>query len=292
MELRVLKYFLMAAREENMTRAAQLLHVTQPTLSRQIMQLEEELGVKLFERSSHNITLTNAGMMLKRRAQEMVSLADKAVQELTQSDENLAGEISIGCGELMSFCVLSRLIAAFREKYPLIRFELFSANADQIKERIEHGTLDTALLIEPVDISRYEFIRMPVREEWCALVQKGSALAEKGFATPTDLAGIPLYMPKRELVRNEISNWFGEYADKLDIVMTHNLIYNTAMMISCNGGAAVTIRLDYQFSNAVYVPLRPGIKTGSVLAWKKNQTVSPAAEAFVEFAKQYILSIE
>ena len=154
MELRVLRYFLMTTREENITRAAQLLHITQPTLSRQLMQLEEELGVKLFNRGKYNVSLTEEGMLLKRRAQELVSLADKTVSELSHRDEIVSGEVSIGCGETKSMAFLSDCIISFREKHPLVQFDIYSAIADDIKERIEKGIADIGLLVEPVDIGK------------------------------------------------------------------------------------------------------------------------------------------
>ncbi len=217
MELRVLKYFLMTAREENITKAAALLHITQPTLSRQLMQLEEELGVKLFHRSKHSIILTEDGMLLKRRAQEMISLSDKTVKELSHKDDMLSGEIAIGCGETGSMMFLSEQIRDFRQKYPLVQFSIYSAIADDIKERIEKGILDMGLLVEPVDISKYEFVRMPQKEQWGILTRRDSKLALKKHICPEDLADVPLLMVKRELVKNELSSWFGEYYEQLHI---------------------------------------------------------------------------
>lgn len=150
MELRVLKYFLMVAREENITKAAQLLHVTQPTLSRQLMQLEEELGVQLFHRGKHNVTLTEDGMLLRRRAQELVFLSEKTKMELQHKEEMPTGEIAIGCGETKSMAALSEKMVSFRQKYPLVQFSIYSAIADDIKERLEKGLLDMGLLVEPV----------------------------------------------------------------------------------------------------------------------------------------------
>jgi DNA-binding transcriptional LysR family regulator len=159
MELRVLNYFLAAAREENITKAAQSLHVTQPTLSRQIAQLEKELGVKLFIRSNHNIILTEDGMILKRRAQEILSLADLTRRDFLRKEGALTGEIAIGSGEFQTTRFLSRLIASFREKHPLVRYEIYSGNADNIKDYIERGFLDLGLMLEPIDIRKYDFLR-------------------------------------------------------------------------------------------------------------------------------------
>ena len=166
MELRVLKYFLMAAREENITKAANLLHITQPTLSRQLMQLEEELGVKLFHRGKYHIVLTDEGMLLRRRAQEMIELEEKTKREFSKDEAQLAGEIAIGCGETRNMTFLSKKMAEFRRLHPLVHYDIYSATADDIKERMEKGILDIALLMEPVDIGKYEFVRMPQREHW------------------------------------------------------------------------------------------------------------------------------
>lgn len=168
MELRVLRYFLAVAREENITKAAALLHVTQPTLSRQLRQLEEELGVKLFRRSQYRVVLTDDGMLLRRRAQEIVELADKAERELQHLDTEVTGEIAIGCGESVGMTFLSEHIRAFRRLHRQVQFRIYSANADDVKERIEKGLLDMGLLTEPVDIGRYAFLRTLQKDRWGA----------------------------------------------------------------------------------------------------------------------------
>ena len=286
MELRVLNYFLMVAREENITKAANLLHVTQPTLSRQLMQLEEELGVKLFTRSSHSIFLTDEGMLLKRRAQEMLSLADKTKQELSHKEEQLAGDIAIGAGELRSMNCFAEVMTAFQKEHPLIHFDIYSGNVDNIKDRVDQGLIDIALFSEPVDIMKYEFIRMPLKEIWGVLVREDSELAKKDVVVPKDLIGIPLMATNRLLVQNELMNWFGEYADELNFVTTYNLIYNAAIMVQKGGGAAFSLELEYQFAKLKFIPISPGWALGSVLAWKKNQTFSKAAAAFILYMKE------
>lgn len=292
MELRLLKYFLMTAREENITRAAQLLHVTQPTLSRQLMQLEEELGVQLFYRSSHSIVLTEDGMRLKRRAQELVDLADKTVREFSQRDESLNGEIAIGSGELKSTGFLAGLMAGFHERYPQVRYEIYSGNADNIKERLEQGTLDMGLLMEPVEIARYEFVRMPVRENWGVLVRKDSELAGKPYVRPEDLIRFPLLSARRELLRRELLNWFGDDSHRMDIVASYNLIYNAALMVKEGVGVALCLELESSFPELSFVPLSPRLEFYSVLAWKKNQIQSPAAAAFIAYVKERLQDME
>lgn len=282
MELRVLNYFLMVAREENITKAAQLLHVTQPTLSRQLMQLEEELGVKLFHRGKHSVSLTEDGMLLRRRALELVALSEKTKMELQHKKEMPTGEIAIGCGETKSMSILSENMVSFRQKHPLVQFSIYSAIADDIKERIEKGLLDMGLLVEPVDISKYEFIRLPLKEQWGVLVRMDSPLAEKVFVTSEDLREVPLLMVRRELVRNELANWFGDAYEQLEIAATYNLIVNAAYMVERGLGAALCFDLGTVFENLRFVPLAPRMETGSVLVWKKNQTLSAAQSLFIQ----------
>ena len=288
MELRVLRYFLMTAREENITRAAQLLHITQPTLSRQLMQLEEELGVKLFHRGKYNVSLTEEGMLLKRRAQELVSLSDKTVSEFSRKDEILSGEISIGCGEARSMSFLSDCIISFRKKHSLVQFDIYSAIADDIKERIEKGIIDIGLLVEPVDIGKYEFLRLPAKEKWGIWVRKDSELAGKDAVTPEDLSKVPLITARREAVKNEIASWFGDYYDELNIVAAYNLGINAITMVRQGVGAALAFDLGVSYDDMCFIPLSPVRETGSVIVWTKNQVLPTAAKMFIEHIKNAI----
>lgn len=285
MELRVLRYFLAAAQEENITKAAALLHVTQPTLSRQLMQLEEELGVKLFRRSQYRIILTDEGMLLRRRAQEIVELADKTEREFLHRDRELCGEIAIGCGETLSMTYLSQHMASFRQRYPQVQFRIYSANADDVKARMESGLLDMGLLAEPVDISRYTFIRMPRKDQWGILAPKDSPLAAKEAVTPQDLLGFPLILSGRELVRNELGSWFGDYYSHIEVAATYNLILNAANMVKNGVGIALGFYLENISDALQFVPLSPKLETGTVLAWKKDQAQSAVVEQFMAFIK-------
>ncbi len=286
MELRVLRYFLVVAREENITRAAALLHLTQPTLSRQLMQLEEELGVKLFQRSRHRIILTDEGMLLRRRAQEIVDLAEKTEQEFQRREGALMGNICIGCGETRSMAFLSQRMAAFRRENPMVSFSIHSATADDIKERMEKGLLDLGLLAEPVEIGRYEFLRMPEKDQWGVLVRRDSPLAEKDNVEPWNLAQVPLLISRRAEVRREVDSWFGEYAGEIEVAATYNLGLNAAIMVLNHVGEAAVGFNIAQFSDELkFLPLQPALETGTVLVWKKNQAFSPAAAAFLQFVK-------
>ena len=285
MELRVLRYFLAVAREENITKAATLLHITQPTLSRQLMQLEQELGVTLFHRSQYRVILTEDGMLLRRRAQEIVELADKAAHELQHRDEMLSGEVAIGCGETAAMSFLSQHIYDFRVMHPQVQFRIYSAIADDVKERIEKGLLDMGLLAEPVDIGRYAFLRAPQKDRWGVLVPNDHPLAKKDGVSPEDLSGIPLLMSGRETVRNELASWFGDVYETLEIAATFDLILNAANMVKNGVGAALCFHLENISADLTFVPLVPSLETGTVLAWKKDQSMSPAAEQFLGFLR-------
>ena len=288
MEIRVLKYFLLVAREENITKAANLLHLTQPTLSRQLMQLDEELGVQLFRRSKHHIILTEEGMLLRRRAEEIVALADKTKDDLQHREEQLTGTIAVGSGELQSSRFLTQLLTAFQEKNPLVRFAIYSGNSDNIKERIERGLLDVGLLQEPVDISKYSFVRTPCREQWGVLVRDDSELAARENVSPAELASVPLILPERESVQNELFNWFGSYAEGLHITATGNLLYNLASLVRASGGSVLTLNLDCTYEGLRFIPLSPPLESNTVLVWKKAQTFSAAAAALIKFSEKYI----
>ena len=292
MELRVLNYFLAVAREENITKAAQILHITQPTLSRQISQLEEELGVKLFHRSNHHIILTDDGMLLKRRAQELIELSEKTKRELSHDNELVSGEIAIGCGETKSIIELTKIIVSFRKRFPNVTFDFYTGIADDVKDRIENGLADIGLLLEPVEISKYHFIRMPRIEKWCVLMRKDSPLAALDKISPKDLAGIPLITAKRKSVQNELENWFGEYYNKLNIIAKSNVSYsNRAMMVENNLAVALVHEFDCACENLCLREFSPELSTHSLLVWKKNQMLSPAVNEFVKFAKNSLKGI-
>ena len=291
MELRTLKYFLAVAKEENITHAADLLHVTQPTLSRQMAALEEELGAKLFIRTSHRIVLTDDGLLLKSRAQEMIDLAERTKRDFLLDRRTIAGEVAFGCGELLSMSCLSVLMAKFRRQNPQVRYSLFSGNADDIKDRLEKGLLDIGLLLEPVDVARNEFIRLPCQEEWGVLARDDSPLAAQETVSPDDLASVPLLVTSRTAVQNELRAWFGSRYSRLETVTTFNLLYNAAVMVRSGLGAAIAVRLAAQYEGLRFVPLSPRLTAQSVLAWKNDRQFSPAVRAFIDFTDQCIKSI-
>ena len=286
MEFRVLNYFLTIAREENITRAAAILHVSQPTLSRQIMQLEEELGVKLFTRSNHNIVLTEDGMLLKRRAQEILSLADRTRQDLIRKKEEISGEVAIGSGEFSSTSLFADQVSGFHKKYPRVRFRIYSGNADNIRDYIERGLLDFGIVMEPVDIGRYDCLFFPVKERWGVLLREELELAKKEQIVPADLAGVQLITGAGEMVRNSLHSWMGEHYDENRIMVTGNLLYNEAMMAKSGMGAVICLQLDCAYQGLRFVPLSPAIESKTALIWKKDQILSPAVGEFLRYVRE------
>lgn len=291
MELRVLNYFLTIAREENFTRAARQLRVTQPTLSRQIADLEQELGVKLFVRSNHNIILTEDGMILKRRAQEILSLADKTKRDFLQKDEALSGTISIGSGEFRSTEYLAKIIAGFRRKYPNVTYEIYSGNANNIRDYIERGHLDIGLMSEPIDMRKYNFVNMPIKEQWGLFAPVDSPLSEKESISPEDLKGMSIVTATGDFNQSRIGKWLGDCREQVEIAATANLPYNEAVLVKENIGVMLSINLNCTYENLRFIPLRPALEVSTALAWKKEQIFSATTSAFIDFASQYLKGI-
>ena len=285
MELRVLRYFLTVVREESITKASEVLHITQPTLSRQLARMEEEIGVKLFDRGARKITLTNEGILLRRRAEEILQLVDKTEKELVEQEEQVEGKISIGCGESAAVQLLPNLIDSFRKKYPRVNFDLFTATADLVKEQMDKGLMDIGLLLEPIDMEKYDFIRLNVKENWVVLMRPDDPLAAKEAVTADDLSALPLILPRRMSVQSELASWFGACYDKLNVAFTSNLNTNGAIMVSHGLAYSLVIEGAMSFwdqSKVTYRPLSPALTATSVLAWKRGQPFSPAATKFIE----------
>lgn len=288
MEIRVLRYFLAVAREQSITRAADVLHVTQPTLSRQLAQLEEEMGVRLLERGTRGISLTAEGALLRRRAEEILELVDKAEREVAQRDGDVEGVVSVGCGDLGAVRVLPELFRAFHARYPGVRFDLYTATADLVRERMERGLTDVGLLLEPVNMEKFEFIRLRERERWVVAMHPDAPLAQKACVTPEDLKGLPLILPHRLNVQSELANWFGDAFDGLNVLFTSNLPANSSIMV--RHGLAYALLLGGSISlwderKIACRPLSPELTASSVLAWKRAQPFAPAAERFIRFMR-------
>lgn len=287
MELRVLRYFLAIVREENILRAAEALHVTQPALSRQIAQLEEEVGAKLFIRGSRRITLTDAGALLYRRAEEIVALADKTVGEIADMGTgSVSGTVSIGCGELNAVKALAKLIRIFSEQNPDVHFVFRSATADATKDWIDKGILDFGLLLEPSDYENFAHFRMNIPEPWVAVMRADSPLAAKEYVTADDLAGQKLIFPARKAVLDELERWLDDAYDAKNVISSNDLMNNAAALVEEGLGIAIGV----EYPPSLYDPARfrlkklhPEIVSDSVLVWKKNQPFGLAAARFRDF---------
>lgn len=286
MEFRALQYFLAVVQEGNLSRAADLLHVTQPTLSRQMALLEEEVGAQLFIRGK-NLVLTDAGMMLKHRAVEIESLVTKMNDDFANG-QDISGVISIGSGGLNSSWMLPEAMAGFKKKHPLVQFRLNTNSAPYIKEQLEQGLLDFGILLEPVDISKFDYIRLSKKEKWGLLVRKGHPLAKKEYITKDDLINQPLLISDRQSLQNELEMWLGYKFSNLDIFATYNIITNVAMLVHSGVASAITLEgaTDlFDKEKFVFRPLYPELSMSSVLAWKKFQPGFGAVAKFLEYIK-------
>lgn len=287
MDIRILRYFLAVVREESISGAAEALHLTQPTLSRQLMDLEEELGVKLLNRGKKNqhITLTEEGMLLGKRAEEIVSLTDKTISEFDTKSDIISGDIYIGGGETNVMRLIAKIAKKLQTQYPLIRYHLYSGNADDVAERLDKGLLDFGLFIEPANMERYNYLRLPQTDTWGLLMHKDSPLAKKESIHAVDLTDIPLIVSRQSMVHNELSGWIGSDFEKLNIVATYNLIYNASLMVDEGFGYALCLdRLVFSDNNnnLCFRPLEPILEAHMDIAWKKYQVFSKAAEKFLE----------
>ena len=294
MELRVLRYFLTIAREGSITNAANVLHVTQPTLSRQIHDLEEELGQRLFVRGSRNMRLTAEGMILRKRAEEIISMVDKTEAEFHSMSNVVSGDIYIGGGETEAVKLIAQIVCELRTAYPEIHYHLYSGNAEDVTERLDKGLLDFGLLIQPADISKYDYLNIPAKDTWGVIMRKDIPLAKKETIRKEDLLNVPLICSRQviseERHRNEFAEWFGEDFDKLDIVTTFNLVYNAAIMVEAGVGYAITIDKianTTESSSLCFRPLRPQLDSGLNVIWKKDQVFSAAAALFFKKLREH-----
>lgn len=291
LEFRVLRYFLAIAREGNITRAANTLHVTQPTLSRQIQELEDRLGHKLFIRSSHSVALTEEGILLRKRAEEILDLVGKTEAEFDNYQSEIAGDVYIGGGETVAISFVADVINELMTAYPKMHFHLYSGNASDVTYRLDRGLIDFGILIEPADISKYDCVRLPSSDRWGVVMRKDSPLAHKSFIEKADLIGLPLIMSRQAIDAKEDNNfikWFGDDFEKLNIIATFNLLFNAAMLVKSGGGYIVSIDNIINTgadSDLCFVPLKPELNSGLVLVWKKYQVFSPAALTFLQTLK-------
>ncbi len=286
MEIRVLKYFLAVAQEESISKAAEVLNITQPTLSRQLMDLENELKTKLLVRGKRNkkVTLTDDGKLLKARAQEIVELANKTESEFLFDEKNLTGDIYIGGGETEAMRIIARTVKKLYEIYPNIKYHLYSGNGEDVREKLDKGLLDFGLFIEPIDKKEYGFIQLNEKDRWGLLMRKDSFLSSKEYIEPQDMKDIPIFTSRQYLVKNLISGWLGFDFEKLNIIGSYNLLFNASIMVEEGLGYALCIdRLINLTGNSklCFKPLKPSLEAGILIAWKKNQPLSKCAKLFL-----------
>lgn len=291
MELRVLRYFLAVANEGSVSRAAAALHVTQPTLSRQLMDLEDELGTKLFRRSSRSTALTESGVYFRRRAEEIVALADAAQAEFRGQKDVISGTIAIGGGESPCFALLAAAARQVRQTHPGVDFRLYSGNGNDVTERLERGVLDFALFIAPIDLSRYNTLELPARDTWGVLMPEDSPLAACERIRPEQLRDKPLIISSQSRVDTMLSAWFGEDVTRLNIAARGNLLYNISHLVRQGMGYAIT--LDGIINTAgnsglAFRPLEPPLEATLHLAWLKSRPVSRAAAVWLDTLKQML----
>ena len=285
MELRLLRYFLTVAKEQSFTKAAEQLHITQPTLSRQMAAFEEELGVTLFIRSGKKISLTEEGILLKRRALEILNLEEKTLEELKGKEDVVEGNITIGCGEFAAVETLAEICKTYKEKYPLVQIVLHTATADAVYEMMNKGLVDIALFMEPVDTEGMDYIRITDCDHWCVGMRPDDPLAEKEFIKKEDLIGKPLILPERVSVQSELANWFGKDFSKLQIAFTSNLGTNAGVMAANGLGYPISIEGAAKYWREdilVQRRISPEITTSTVIAWRRNIPYSLAVRKMIE----------
>lgn len=288
MDLRVLKYFITVAKQGNITKAAEALHITQPTLSRQLKELEEELGASLFLRGNRQITLTDAGLLFQQRAEEMVRLLEKTQRELEDERNLVGGTVSIGCVETTASQALPELLTGFSKKHRMVQYDLYSANGDDIKEKLDRGDIDLGILLEPVETAKYDYLRLPIRDLWGVVIRRDDPIAQQESISLEQVAGLPLIVPRRSIVQEEIASWFGVDWDQLNIFATHNLLTNAILLASAGLGYPVCVQGAYtirETEKVCFVPISPERTAGHVLAWKKNRMFTSATTLFIDHVR-------
>lgn len=293
MEIRELKYFLAIAREQSISKAAEFLYITQPSLSRQMQNLEREIGKKLFIRGNKKITLTETGMLLRKRAEELLDLYEKTECEISATQDTVSGEVFIGGGESYAIETVARVAKDMHDTHSGIRFNFFSGDTADVMEKLDKGLIDFGILVEPADLSKYEYIRLPQKDTWGVLMRKDSPLAKLEYITPEDLYDVPLIRSKHTMTKNGIYDWFKKDPSELNIVTTYNLIYNASILVKEGMGYAVSLDKLINTtgdSELTFRPLNPPIETSLAFCWKRYQVFSVAAENFLERMKKEIIN--
>lgn len=297
MELRVLHYFLAIAREQSIVRAAESLHLSQPTLSTQIKNMENELGKQLLIRGtkgSRKVTLTEEGMILRKRAEEILALVKKTESEITAADDIVMGDIYIGTGETDAVRLLAKTAKKLQKSYPGIHFHISSGNASFVMEQLEKGLFDFGIVFGSVDLTKYDSLKLPDKDAWGVLMRKDSSLASKDEISPQDLWDKPLILSQQENSGGSLTQWFQCQVTDLNITATYNLLYNASLLVDEGLGYAVgfdKIINTSGSSNLCFRPLTPKLEGEMSMIWKKHQLFSKPAEKFLNQLKEYLISI-
>ncbi|MBO6047906.1 MAG: LysR family transcriptional regulator [Erysipelotrichaceae bacterium] len=291
MEIRVLRYFLAVAREENITKAAEVLHITQPTLSRQLAMLEEETGVKLFKRSYHKIVLTEEGVLLRQRAQEIVDLADRTLEDLLIQDNEIEGQIIVGAGALKAMDIMAKLMETFRKQYPKVTFNIVTGTADDITERMDRGTIDISVVLEPVDKTQYDYIELD-EEPYCVLMKVGDPLADEDFVTREDLLKRSLILPLRLNIRSQLYHWFQMDHNEVNVHYHGNLSENSVYLVENTDSLLLMSEGSLPYiDNRLFkkMPINPPMSSQAIVVWRQEASYSKPVQRFIEFLKDELL---
>lgn len=293
MEIRLLKYFLAVAETGSITKASNILHISQPAISRQMQDLEYELGKQLFIRGKSNITLTNEGMLFKQRAEEIIDIINKTEQEFKDIDKQMAGNIYIGSGETHCISSIVKIMKNIQNQFPDIKYHIQSGDSADIIEKLDKGILDFGLLIQPVDVSKYNYLTLKEKDTWGLLMLKTHPLAKKEYINLQDLLNVPLITSRqlsKYITKNEkFRNYFQDAYEKINIIASVNLIYNGSIIVKEEMGCAFTLdKLVYTGIDSpfTFIPLYPALESELILVWKKNHTLSKAANMFLDNIKQ------
>lgn len=289
MDIRVLEYFLAVAREESITKAAKVLSMTQPPLSRQLKELEDELGKQLLIRGNKKVTLTEEGVLLRKRAEELIELMEKTKEEIRSSEERIHGTVLIGAGESDAVSFLARTARRLQMSHPDISYHLYSGDATSITEKLDHGLIDFGLLVEPVDISKYEYLRLPVKDTWGVLMRRDSPLAVKDHILAEDLWEKPLLVSHQIYDSSELSSWFQRDIRKLHITAAYELVYNATHFVKSGCGYALSLDKLINTtgeSELTFRPLYPALDAGLCFVWKKHQIFSRASRLYLDTLKK------
>lgn len=287
MEIRVLNYFLAVAREQNFSRAADALHLTQPTLSRQLADLESELGKPLFNRG-RKVTLTEDGVLFRKRAEEIINLVSKTQTEIVNSNKDISGEIHIGTGESDTLSIIADICRLLHKDFPGIHYNFISDDSSDVEELLAKGLIDFGILFGGIDKSKYNYIDLPIKDTWGVLMKDNSEISNLKQITPKDLYNKPIIFPRQDNNKIIFKDWFKNYFNSLNIIATYNLVFNASVLVKKDLGYALTLdKLINTSGNSglKFIPLSPKMEIELHLVWKKYQIFSKASEKFLEYVK-------